>query len=101
MVNLNGKMFEKLIFRKLLKPNSLFSLDMSMTINECQRSMLTFQPRSFILESHHYMIKNIFSKTLRRIKLKFNIIDPGMGVDPLRSVELSYNIKITYVTPKM
>ena len=52
--------FEKLIFLILWNPKSLFSLDMfinniDMSINKFQRSKLTFQPRSLILESHQHI----------------------------------------------
>ena len=46
-----------------------------MAINKFQRSRLTFQLRSLVLESHQY-IKTVFSHTIGPIKLKFHVKTP-------------------------
>ena len=69
---LNGKSFEKLIFRMLLKPKSLFLLDILNLMRQCkfQRSRLTFQPRSLILESHQYILQ-LSQNPLGQLNSKF------------------------------
>ena len=54
---------EKLIFLILLKPKSLFSLDMLRGNFKGQGWPLTFQPKSLILEAHQY-IKTLFSQKI-------------------------------------
>ena len=46
-----------------------------MAINKFQRSRLTFQPRSLILESRQH-IKLFFSEIVRPIKLKYHMQTP-------------------------
>ena len=46
-----------------------------MAINKFQRSRLTFQLRSLILESHQY-IKTVFLQTIGPIELKFHVKTP-------------------------
>ena len=46
-----------------------------MAINKFQRSRLTFQLMSLILESHQY-IKTVFSQTIGPIELEFHVKTP-------------------------
>ena len=76
-MHLNGKKFEKLIFLNIVETKDVIftryvKSNETMSINKFQRSMLIFQPRSLILESHKY-IQTVFSETTRPIELTFHM----------------------------
>ena len=82
-MHLNGDIFEKLNFWKLLKPKSLFLLDVfkhnvTMAVNKFQRSSLAFDLSAKVAHigvlSIYWII--VFSETVRPIELKFPMKTP-------------------------
>ena len=57
-----------------------------MAIYKSQRSRLTFQLRSLILESHQY-VKTVFSQTIGSIELEFHVKTPN---DKLAKMHAKY-----------
>ena len=67
-MHLNLIFWEKLI---LLKPKSLFSLDMLRGDSKGQGWPLTFQPRSLILEAHQFIKTQFSQKPLGQLNSHF------------------------------
>ena len=93
LMHLSRFFFEKLILLVLLKPKSLFSLDMLRGNSKGQGWFLTFQPRSLILEAHQYIKTPLSQKPLGQLNSNFI-----WRLLKLSGVNLNQMVMVTWLT---
>ena len=93
LMHLSRIFLEKLILLILLKPKSLFLLDMLRGSSKGQGWPLTFQPRSLILEAHQYIKTPLSQKPLGQLNSNFI-----WGLLKLSGVNLNQIVMVTWLT---
>ena len=110
LMHLSRIFLEKLILLILLKPKSLFSLDMLRGNSKGQGWPLTFQPRSLILEVHQYIKTPFSQKPLgqlnsnfiwRLLKLSGVNLNQMVMVTWLTCPPLPYMVKTLYISSSL